>query len=208
MSNNTNNDNYIPLNIKLLILGDSNVGKTVTTLTYTENVFDDTQVPTIGIDLKEKTLILNEYKINLQIWDTAGQERFRSLTKSFYRDVNGIVFMYDITSRESYNNIGIWIRDSKNNVNNIQAIIFGNKKDLESYRKVSTDDLKKIGEKYKMPYLEGSAKTGENIKECFDLLIDELLKHKTKEEIIINFAKDSKTKDRLKRKRIKFKKKC
>ena len=208
MSNNTNNDNYIPLNIKLLILGDSNVGKTVTTLTYTENVFDDTQVPTIGIDLKEKTLILNEYKINLQIWDTAGQERFRSLTKSFYRDVNGIVFMYDITSRESYNNIGIWIRDSKNNVNNIQAIIFGNKKDLESYRKVSTDDLKKIGEKYKMPYLEGSAKTGENIKECFDLLIDELLKNKTKEEIIINFAKDSKTKDRLKRKRIKFKKKC
>ena len=208
MSHDTDNDNYIPLTIKLLILGDSNVGKTVTTLTYTENIFDDTQVPTIGIDLKEKTLILNKYKINLQIWDTAGQERFRSLTKSFYRDVNGIIFMYDITSRESYNNIGIWIRDSKNIIDNIQGIILGNKKDLESYRKVSTDDLKKIGEKFKMPYLEGSAKTGENIKECFDLLIDELLKNKTQEEIIINFAKDSQTKDRLKRKSMKSKKKC
>ena len=209
MSHHTiDNDNYIPLSIKILILGDSNVGKTVTSLTYAENVFDDAHMATIGVDLKEKTLILNEYKIDLQIWDTAGQERFRSLTKSFFHSVNGIVFMYDITNRASYNNIGNWIRDARNNVQNIQGIILANKIDLENDRKVKKEELKIIGEKFKMPYLEGSAKTGENIKECFDILVDELLKNKTQEEIINKFGKDNNGETLLKRKDPKTKKKC
>ena len=208
MSQNViDNDNYIPLSIKILILGDTNVGKTVTSLTYTENLFDESHMATVGIDLKKKTLILNEFKISLEIWDTAGQERFRSLTKSFFNSVDGIVFMYDITNRESYNSLGNWIKDARNNVENIKGVILGNKKDLEKDRKVNVD-LKTIEEKYKMPVLEGSAKTGDNIKKCFDILVDELLKNKTQEEVISCYGKDNENGNKLKPKLTKSKKKC
>ena len=179
---------YICLKLKIIVLGDSNVGKTCSIVNYVESIYDSDHIPTIGIGLSEKIIIKNDYIIKLEIWDTAGQERFRALTKKFFNEVQGIVFMYDITEKKSYSDIGNWINDAKNNSDNFKSIILGNKKDLESNRIVQYSDLEKAGFKYKMPYMETSAKTGENINEAFDKLIDEILDNKSKKEIIQKYA--------------------
>ena len=214
MKSNLNEDqnNYIPLKMKIIVLGDTNVGKTCSIINYTENFFDSDHIATIGVGLIEKTIIKNNYKISLEIWDTAGQERFRALTKNFFNKVHGVIFMYDITKKETYNNIENWMRDAKNNSGYFKSIILGNKKDLDSERVVSYDDLKKIASKFKIPYMETSAKTGENIKEAYDKLIDELLENKTKEKIIKEYSIEG-DKDKIsdlsaKRKNNNSKKKC
>jgi Ras-related protein Rab-1A len=191
MDENNKNDKTL-LTLKLLIIGDSRVGKTSLLLNYVEKIFPEAHISTLGVEYKEKEIIKDNYIIRLQIWDTAGEERFRSITKSIYRNANGILFVCDITNRESFKNIKNWIKDADNVDKDIKGIIIGNKIDLDNERVVSVEDLEEIGKKYNMPFIETSAKTGMNINKCFEVLIDELFKNKNADEIKEEYLRKNK----------------
>ena len=171
-------DQRIKLSFKILLIGDSQVGKTSLLLKYTEHVFPEEHIATIGVEYKDKFIIKDNYNIRLQIWDTAGQERFHSITKNIYRNANGVLFVYDITNKDSFINIKQWIKDLQNVGNNIKGVIIGNKVDLEQSRQVKKNDLKEVGQKYEIPFLETSAKTNIEVNEGFEILVNELLKGK------------------------------
>ena len=191
MDENNQNDKTL-LTLKLLIIGDSRVGKTSLLLNYVEKIFPEAHISTLGVEYKEKEIIKDNYVIRLQIWDTAGEERFRSITKSIYRNANGILFVCDITNRESFKNIKNWIKDADNVDKDIKGIIIGNKIDLDNERVVSVEDLEEIGKKYNMPFIEASAKTGMNVNKCFEVLIDELFKNKNADEIKEEYLRKNK----------------
>ena len=191
MDENNQNDKTL-LTLKLLIIGDSRVGKTSLLLNYVEKIFPEAHISTLGVEYKEKEIIKDNYIIRLQIWDTAGEERFRSITKSIYRNANGILFVCDITNRESFKNIKNWIKDADNVDKDIKGIIIGNKIDLDNERVVSVEDLEEIGKKYNMPFIEASAKTGMNVSKCFEVLIDELFKNKNADEIKEEYLRKNK----------------
>ena len=184
------NSNILPeIKIKLLIIGDTNVGKTSMLLNYTDNYFPETHLATIGVEYKVKEVTTDKYKINLQIWDTAGQERFRSITKSFFQSTNGIIFVYDITCRKSFHNVKDWIKDSEMNANSgFEKILIGNKIDLKDKREVPFDDLKEYGIKKKIEVMETSAKERVNIDEAFQKITDLILNNKNENDIIKEFG--------------------
>ena len=123
---------------KLLLIGDSGVGKTSILLGYSDNNFNNNFIPTIGIDFKIKTIELHGKKIKLQIWDTAGQERFISITTSYYRGAMGIMLVYDVTNSKSFDNIAKWLRNIQEHSNpDVEKMILGNKCDMEDKRVAS-----------------------------------------------------------------------
>ena len=176
------------IRIKLLIIGDSAVGKTSMLLKYTDNFFPESHLATIGVEFKTKEIEYNGYKIELQIWDTAGQERFKSITKSFFRNANGIIFVYDITQKNTFKNVKDWIKDSEVNDFGFQRILVGNKIDLQNKRQVSLEDAKEWADKKNMEVIETSAKTGANIDKAVLKLIELILQNKTNDEIIKKFG--------------------
>jgi small GTP-binding protein len=176
------------ITLKILVLGDSNVGKTSLLLSYSDNYFPDSHVATIGIDYKIKTIAVNGVNLKLQIWDTSGQERFRSMTHTFLKTAHGIVFVYDITNKKSFEGVKDWIKDAENNGAGFEKILVGNKCDLEGKREVSKDSLDKFGNKKKIKTFETSAKTNINVNEAFDCLAKLIVKDKNKEEIIEKFG--------------------
>ena len=183
------------LKFKILIIGDSGVGKTSMLLKYVEDYFQDTHIATIGVEYKTKKITKGNYKITLNIWDTAGQELFKSITKSFFINTTGIIFVYDITKRDSFSGtsgVKNWIKDSEE-YGKFDSILCGNKIDLEKKREVKYDELKELGIKKGMEFLETSAKTGKNINEAFEKLVDTIIKNRTEEELIKEFGKKSKT---------------
>ena len=189
----SDDDQKIKLSLKILLIGDSQVGKTSLLLKYTEHVFPEEHIATIGVEYKDKFILKDNYNIRLQIWDTAGQERFHSITKNIYRNANGVLFVYDITNQESFSNIKNWIKDLQNVGNDIKGVIIGNKLDLEQKRDVSKQDLEEIGKKYNMPILETSAKQSINVNEGFELLVNELLKGKNENQIVEMFSRKTRS---------------
>ena len=183
-----NTNNLPEIKIKLLIIGDSNVGKTSMLLNYTDNYFPESHLATIGVEFKVKELYTDKYKIILQIWDTAGQERFRSITKSFFRNTNGIIFVYDITSRKSFKNVKDWIKDSELHDIGFEKILVGNKIDLNDKREVNLDELKEYGIKKKIDVIEASAKNKINVDETFQKIVDIILNNKKEEEILQKYG--------------------
>ena len=180
-----NEDNLKNLiSLKILILGDSLVGKTSLMLKYVDYVFPAEHMATIGVEYKHKIIKKDDYNIKLQIWDTSGQERFHSITKNIYRNTNGVLFVYDITNKQTFNSIKNWIKDTENIDKDIKGVIVGNKVDLEKGRVIDKESLEELGNKRKMPFLETSAKENINVNEAFNLLIDELLKDKSEKEIM------------------------
>ena len=186
-------DHKIKIAFKLLLMGDSQVGKTSLLLNYTEHIFPEEHIATIGVEYKDKYIIKDNYNIRLQIWDTAGQERFRSITKSIYRNANGVLFVYDITNKESFANIKNWIKDLQNVGNDIKGIIVGNKIDLDPERIIDKKDLEEMANKYQMPFIETSAKQNTFVNDAFNLIIDELLKDRTEEQIVEMFSRKAKS---------------
>ena len=180
------------IRLKLLIIGDSAVGKTSMLLKYTDNFFPESHLATIGVEFKTKEVEYNGYKIELQIWDTAGQERFKSITKSFFRNANGIIFVYDITQKNSFKNVKDWIKDSEANDYGFQRILVGNKIDLQNKREVLLEDAKEWADKKNLEVIEASAKTGANIDKAVMKLIDLILQNKTNEEIMNKFGVNEK----------------
>ena len=167
---------------KILVLGDPSVGKSCFLIRYTEDTFQDVYLSTIGMDCKYKDVILEEDKsIRLQIWDTAGQDRFRSITKNLYKGAAGIMLIYDITNRNTFDNVKKWVNSIKEEVTSkVVIILVGNKIDLEKKRQVQTDEGEQIAEEFDMPFFECSALTGENINSAFETLAKKLVEVKAK----------------------------
>ena len=193
MTDQKDKDNLNQIGLKILIIGDSRVGKTSLLLKYVDNIFPEEHIGTIGVEYKDKYVTRGNFNIKLSIWDTAGQERFRSITKNIYRNANGVLFVYDVTVKKSFENIKNWIKDTQKIDKDIKGIILGNKIDLNNIKEVGKDYLEDLGAKFKMPVLEVSAKDNINVVEVFNLIIDELLKDKTEEEIMEMYSRKNKS---------------
>jgi Ras-related protein Rab-1A len=169
---------------KLVIVGDSGVGKSCFLLRYADDSFTESFISTIGVDFRFKSIKINEKIVRLQIWDTAGQERFRTITAAYYRGADGILIVYDITHRESFFAVSSWLEEALKYVDNgVPFVIIGNKSDRTD-RQVSFDELEKFGKKHNILYAECSARTGENIDNVLLELANKLLLQKEKEKII------------------------
>ncbi|KAF6206994.1 hypothetical protein GE061_018231 [Apolygus lucorum] len=153
---------------KVLVLGDSNVGKTCIVHRYCDETYYDTYISTIGIDFKQKIISVDGTPIKMQIWDTAGQERFRTLTTAYYRGAMGILLMYDVTSLESFNNLTYWLKNIEENASPyVVKVLAGNKCDAATKRVVDTEMGQKIAENYDIPFYEVSCKQDINIETIF-----------------------------------------
>ena len=162
---------------KVLLLGDSTVGKTCFLLRYCDKTFEDAHMATVGLDYRLKSVVLkNEKNVKLQIWDTAGQDRFRAITKNYYKGANGIILIYDVTNLQSYENVKNWIAQIKESASqNVIVYLVGNKIDVkEEDRCVKTEDGKKISEEFNLPFFESSAKLGININEIFEKIVEKI----------------------------------
>ena len=175
--------------LKLLLLGDSLVGKTSILVKYINDKFDSSSISTIGVDYMDKIIDYKNIKIKLQIWDTSGQEKFRSITKNFYRNTDGLFVVFDLTKKESYDHVKIWINDAKSHNESIKPILLGNKSDLSDERKVGNETATNFANKNNLKYLETSAKNGNNINEAFDAIVDLLLNGKSEKEILDEYIK-------------------
>ena len=201
----------IELNYKLLFLGETSVGKTSLLLRYTENKFDN-GLPTVGVDVKYKYLTYENKKIRLEIWDTAGQERFRGIAKNYFRGAHAIIFVFDITNKESFNKLKNWMNDAKQNINEFtELVIAGNKIDLEEKRSIPKEIIQEFAEKNNLEIFSTSAKTGEGINDVFSYLVSKLFLNKKigkieeddeyshrKDSIIIDGKRNSKVRNKEK----------
>ena len=176
------------IKLKILILGDSAVGKTTLLLKYVDGYFPTIYVATIGVEYKIKKINLNGININLQIWDTAGQERFKGITKNFLKGADGIIYTYDITNKTSFDNLKNWILTAEESISDFKTIIIGNKTDLEEKRKVSTEVAQKYCQKQNIKGFEVSAKNGSNVNESFEFLAKLIIEGQTKEQLLQKYS--------------------
>lgn len=172
---------------KVVIIGDSNTGKTSLLIRYVDNTYGEDHASTIGLDFRKKIVELEDGNIvNIQIWDTAGQDRFRSIATNYYRASNGFIVVFDITDPESFRRIDYWMNEiSKRIENNSTTIILvGNKSDLEDERQVSRSEIERRADELKVEFIETSAKSGENVDELFERISRKCFnaKYMTKEQ--------------------------
>ena len=169
---------------KILLLGDTSVGKTCFLMRYTDNTFQEIHLSTIGLDYKLKNVQLEDGKfVKIQIWDTAGQDRFRSITKNYYKGAHGIILLYDITDRRSFDNVKTWIEQIREEVGDkVSIILVGNKIDEVDGRKVKTEEGEKVANEIGLSFFECSAKTGENIDMIFNEMVKKTVEANTKLE--------------------------
>ena len=175
MTNNPSiNFNYL---FKYIIIGDAAVGKSNLLLRYAHGQFKDEYQLTIGVEFGAKNISINDKIYRIQIWDTAGQENFRSITRAYYKNSVCALVVYDITNRDSFNNISNWIEDCKNqSPKTIFMVLVGNKSDLSDKRVISIDEGRELAEKYNMIFFETSAKTGDNVDLIFFKSAEEIAK--------------------------------
>ena len=159
--------------LKILTIGDNNVGKSSIIEKYIDDKFDGNNKPTIGIDFKTKIIQKGNELIKLSIYDTAGEEKYRYLIKNYYNGANGILLIYDITNMNSFHNLNLWFEELEKNLdlNNLYIYLIGNKADLIQEREVSYEEAKDFADKKNIPYIEISAKTGDNINKLFNKMI-------------------------------------
>mmetsp|Transcript_30272 Transcript_30272/g.36980 ORF Transcript_30272/g.36980 Transcript_30272/m.36980 type:complete len:217 (-) Transcript_30272:312-962(-) len=162
---------------KILMIGDAGVGKSSMLLRFTDDSFDTHIQSTIGVDFKVKHMDVMDKRVKLTIWDTAGQERFRTLTSSYYRGAQGVVMVYDVTRRDSFENLEQWLKEVKlyspNNGEGVVKLLVGNKIDLD--RKVPREEAEDWARSQGMLFLEASAKTKLGIRQCFMEVVQKIL---------------------------------
>merc|ERR1711865_761657 len=153
---------------KLLLIGDSGVGKSCLLLRFADDTYAESYISTIGVDFKIRTIQLEGKTIKLQIWDTAGQERFRTITSSYYRGAHGIIVVYDITDADSFNNVMQWLEEIQRYAcEGVNKLLVGNKCDLASKRSVEKKTAEDFATKSNIPFLETSAKSNANVEAAF-----------------------------------------
>jgi Ras-related protein Rab-1A len=206
--NDYNKSKNINLLVKILIIGDASVGKSSILLRYTNDIHTDEYLSTIGLDFKIKTIKMNNVNIKLQLWDTAGQERYRTLTSSFLRSSHAVIITYDVTNEDSFFNIKNWMENIHQYNNNGEVFLVANKVDSDD-RIISTENGKKLAEKYNILFFECSAKSGYNINETFETIAD-IVSKKLLNKIINNPLSENKIIDITKEPNNfeKFKRKC
>ena len=156
------------MQMKLLMIGDSGVGKTCLLLRYANDSFSPTFITTIGIDFKIKNIDIDGKRVKLQIWDTAGQERFRTITTSYFRGAQGILLLYDVTDRRSFESIRNWVSQIQQHADvNVNKILVGNKCDMLDEKVVSTEEGQKLAREFGMDFFECSAKNNINVEPAF-----------------------------------------
>ena len=172
---------------QILLIGDSSVGKTSLIQRYANGIFKVEYLATCGLDLYTKHEIINNINVLVRLWDTAGQERFKSLTPNYFKNAEGVIITYDITSSQSFENLKFWINSIKTNLGEkniiIPIIIVGNKLDMEDMRDITREEAEKFAKENKYKYFETSAKTGEGVDDAIrDLVIQVLEKSEQFEE--------------------------
>ncbi|CAL1532255.1 unnamed protein product [Lymnaea stagnalis] len=165
---------------KLLIIGDSGVGKSSLLLRFADNVFSGTYITTIGVDFKIRTIEVNGERVKLQIWDTAGQERFRTITSTYYRGTHGVLVVYDVTSGESFANVQRWLHEIDQNCDVVNRVLVGNKDDDPDRKVVLTQDAQRFAERMQIQLFETSAKENKNVEEMFMAITKLVLESKRK----------------------------
>ena len=162
--------------IKIMVLGNTAVGKTSFILKYTENTFQEVHLSTMGIDYKEKHIIIEGKKYRLSVYDTTGQERYKSLAFSLIKNTDGIILIYDVTNESSFKAVPDWIQSAREKKGeNYPMIILGNKIDLEDERKVKTEDGEELAQKYGLDFYEISNKENVNIENAILTLVKKIL---------------------------------
>jgi Ras-related protein Rab-1A len=168
---------------KLLVIGDSGVGKTCVLLRFADDTFSDHYMSTVGVDFKISTLNTDGKVIKLQMWDTAGQERFRTIRNSYYRGANGILVVYDVTDRNSFENVQYWVEELRRFApKDVKMLLVGNKTDLAKKRAVSEDEAKEKAEHFQMDFVETSARKAINIEDAFGQFVGDLLASRKQNE--------------------------
>ena len=174
--------------IKLLLLGDSCVGKSNFIYRFINNEFKGQHLTSSGIELKSTELIINNKKLHLQLWDTAGQEKYRSVTKTLFSKVQGFIAMFDLTKEETFIDIKAWIELIKEECgNHIPILLVGNKSDLKDQQFIPEEMIKKYTEDQNLEYIQTSSKTGDNIKKAINMICKQI-SEKTEDETSFNRA--------------------
>jgi len=163
--------------IKLLLIGDSGVGKSCCLLRFSEDSFTPSFITTIGIDFKIRTIELDGKRVKLQIWDTAGQERFRTITTAYYRGAMGILLVYDVTDDKSFQNIRTWFSNVEQHATEgVNKILIGNKCDWKEKRVISEEQGQALADELGIPFMEVSAKSNINVEKAFFNLATDIKK--------------------------------
>ncbi|XP_062844202.1 ras-related protein Rab-18-B [Trichomycterus rosablanca] len=162
--------------LKILIIGESGVGKSSLLLRFTDDTFDPELAATIGVDFKVKTIAVDGNRAKLAIWDTAGQERFRTLTPSYYRGAQGVILVYDVTKRDSFTKLENWLSELETYCtrNDLVKMLVGNKIDKENHEVERSEGLK-FARKHSMLFIEASAKTRDGVQCAFEELVEKIL---------------------------------
>jgi Ras-related protein Rab-1A len=160
---------------KIILIGDSGVGKSSLMLRFTDDAYITDHISTIGVDFKIRTMDMDGKHVKIQIWDTAGQERFRTITSSYYRGINAAMIVYDITRRDSFNNVKLWVSEIQKFVSTETPImLIGNKSDLDK-RVISTAEAQELANAHGLLFIETSTKKATNVTPAFETLCQELL---------------------------------
>ena len=177
MSDDGENENENEERINIMTLGNTEVGKSCFILRFTDNIFQEIYLATVGIDFKIKTETINNKQYKLFLYDTTGQEKYKSIALNIIKNAQGIILMYDITDRKSFESIPDWIKSVKDaKGSNFPMILLGNKLDKEDVRVIKEEEGKELADEYKIKFFETSNKTGTNIQEAGMALVNEILK--------------------------------
>ncbi|KAJ3352985.1 GTP-binding protein ypt1 [Allomyces macrogynus ATCC 38327] len=153
---------------KLLLIGDSGVGKSCLLLRFADDTYTESYISTIGVDFKIRTIELEGKTVKLQIWDTAGQERFRTITSSYYRGAHGIIVVYDVTDADTFKNVKNWLQEiDRYAVEGVNKLLVGNKSDLVGKKVVDYNEAKAFADSLGISFLETSAKSATNVEQAF-----------------------------------------
>ena len=172
---------------KIILIGSSGVGKSSLLQRYIQKVFEDAYTCTIGVDFFMKTIEVNDKTVKLQLWDTAGTEKYRSITTSYYRGAHCAFIVFDLTAIETFKNLSQWIESYYKYCNHEfekNVVIIGNKNDLEERRAISKEQIDEFIKMNNFSYFETSAKTGDNVDECFHFIAEKLMEEQNKKESI------------------------
>lgn len=153
---------------KLVLIGDSGVGKSCLLLRFADDAFTESYISTIGVDFRFRTVKIDKKTVKLQIWDTAGQERFRTITSAYYRGADGIIMVYDVTSMDSFDHVNDWLKEVNRYASEGTCkLLVGNKSDRTADKVVTVEQAKEFADELGIAFLETSAKSAKNVEEAF-----------------------------------------